>query len=116
MTKRTSKSKPGRPPCDVSEQVIAFVVSERAKGKTLTAIGRAGLTVYDAQENIRRKMKGKHLEANFRQAMEDRQMPWERDCAYKLSQPTFMGRPLPIPIGIAQPPRKAGRPKKNRSH
>lgn len=116
MTKRTLKSKPGRPPCDISEQVIAFGVSELAKGKTLSSIGRAGLKVYDAQENIRRKMKGKHLEANFRRAMEDRQMPWERACACKLSQPTFMGRPLPIPIGIAQAPRKAGRPKKNRSH
>ena len=114
MTNATRSSKPGRPPCDLSEQSIAFVVSELAKGRTLSAIAREGLTVYDWQQNILRRMKGKHLEAIFRQAMKDRLMPWERASAHKLTQPTFMGRPLPIPIGIAQPQRKAGRPKKNR--
>ena len=111
------RAKPGRPPCDVSEQVFAYVSNKLAKEKSLSAVARNGLTVCDGTRKVVRKMRGNHLEAIFREAERARVVPWERPTeGFTHAHPTFMGRPLPTPIGAAVPSeRKPGRPKKIRS-
>ena len=117
MTDDKPLSKPGRPRCDVSEQVYAYVASKETEARSLTQACRDGLIVYDGRGKIVRQMKGNHLEADFRASERDRVAPWERPTiGYTHAWPTFMGRPLPRPFGAATPPaRKPGRKKNIRS-
>ena len=117
MTDGKPSSKPGRPPCDVSEQVYAYVASKETNAKSLTHACRDGLVVYDGRANVRRNMKGNHLKAIFRSSERDRVVPWKRPTSgYTHEWPSFMGRPLPRPFGAATPPaRQPGRKKKIRA-
>lgn len=112
-----SSSKPGRPSYDVSDQVFAYVSSKETEARSLTHACRDGLVVCDGRGKIVRQMKGNHLKAEFRPSERDRIVPWERPTTgYAHAWPTFMGRPLPKPLGAATPQaRKAGRKRNIRS-
>ena len=115
MKKRNLAGKPGRPPYDVHEQVYAYVSGGIAAGKTLTEAARKGLVVCDHAGKVLRQFKGKHLESAYRQSERDRIVPWlYQDPGYTHAWPTFMGRPLPVPLGAAVPSeRRQGRPKRD---
>lgn len=119
MAKDKKRGKPGRPRHDVSEYVYASVSVRLESGASVSEAARGGLQIYANAKAPKpvRKLKDKHLEVAFRAAERDRVVPWLRpteQCTH--SVPTFMGRPLPIPIVAASPSeRKAGRPKKIRA-
>lgn len=113
------RGKPGRPAHDVSEAVFASVSVRLTGGATVSEAARAGLEIYvNADDAIPvRKLKDKYLEVAFRAGERDRIVPWLRPTAgLTHAWPTFMERPLPLPIGAATPSeRKPGRPTKVRA-
>lgn len=118
MSDSKLNAKPGRPPCDVSEQVFAYVAIKEKEGMSLSRACRDGLVVLDSKGKVLRAMRGNHLEAIFRHAERERKVPWERPTSgYSHAVPTFMLRPLPTPIGAAtSSERVRGRPKKSLAH
>lgn len=109
----------GRPPTDVSSQIAAHFRAEQDKGRTVSEIAGEGLDIYEIDaRSLRpkriRKMRGKHLEAEFRK-IEHGYMPVWLQPDYRGGEVTFLGQPLPVPLGVAAlGGRRRGRPKKTR--
>ena len=109
------RRKAGRPPCDVSDFVHAHVTAGLERGATLTEATRTGVVIYDRGDGkILRQMKGKDLQAKYRDGERDRISPWLRPTVgYTHAWPVFMGRQLPVAYGAAAlSEREAGRPPK----
>ena len=111
--------RPGRPRKDVSELIHAFFSVLLKDGAAVSDVASEGLKIYVNAKDPKpvRKLKDKHLEAAFRASEHERVVPWLRPTKqFTHSWPTFMGRPLPVPIGAAMPSeRKPGRRKKVRA-
>lgn len=119
MTNEFVEVRRGRDTVDIDSELVTYVRTELAKGRSMTEIGKSGLVIYNQCPSAGgpvavRWPGGKHLERMFR-ALEDAHTPvWLRKD-YVGGEIMFMGRPIPTPVGLAElGTRRAGRPKKSR--